>query len=115
MRNKRDAPPSPPPPPPPVEVSRLAGGGEERWVISVPLVPPRWPVSLTGAERVVAEMLLDGASSADIARARGTSESTVANQVAAIFRKAAVSSRVELAARVYGATADDDDGAISKR
>ena len=51
---------------------------------------------LSQAEVAVAELLLEGKSNADIARARGTSVRTVANQVANIFRKLDVASRSEL-------------------
>lgn len=54
--------------------------------------------------RAVTELLLDGASNAEIAAARGTSRRTVANQIATIFRKLDASSRVDLAARIFGAT-----------
>jgi DNA-binding NarL/FixJ family response regulator len=55
--------------------------------------------SLTRAEHEVAHALLGGRSNAAIARLRGSSERTVANQVASIFRKLGVHSRTELAAR----------------
>ena len=43
--------------------------------------------------------VLAGLANAAIARRRGTSARTVANQVASIFRKLGVQSRAELAAR----------------
>ncbi|MCA9641207.1 MAG: LuxR family transcriptional regulator [Polyangiaceae bacterium] len=54
------------------------------------------PVELTESEADVYQALLSGASNAQIARKRGTSPNTVANQVAAIFSKLGVSSRQEL-------------------
>lgn len=90
------------PPPEGLTTTTVTMDGEPRMILSFPLRAPRWPDTLTPAERAVAEMLLDGASNAEIAAARGTSERTVTNQVASIFRKANASSRVELAARVYG-------------
>jgi DNA-binding CsgD family transcriptional regulator len=51
---------------------------------------------LTGAEREVTALLSQGLSNAEIAARRQTSESTVANQVTAIFRKVGASSRAEL-------------------
>jgi DNA-binding CsgD family transcriptional regulator len=51
---------------------------------------------LSQAEAGVAALLLEGKSNADIARARGTSVHTVANQVANIFKKLGVASRSEL-------------------
>jgi DNA-binding NarL/FixJ family response regulator len=56
---------------------------------------------LTAAEQEVATLLLDGRDNAGIAKERGTSLRTTANQVASIFRKLGVSSRAELAAKVY--------------
>lgn len=61
--------------------------------------PPPWPRSLTVAERAVAELLVAGLTTADIARARGRSSHTVSNQIASLLRKLAVSSRVALVAR----------------
>jgi DNA-binding NarL/FixJ family response regulator len=58
------------------------------------------PDELTPAERQVALAVLAGLSNADIARMRGSSPRTVANQLAALFRKLGVHSRAELAARV---------------
>jgi DNA-binding CsgD family transcriptional regulator len=55
--------------------------------------------TLTPAEREVALAILDGLSNDEIARLRGSSPRTVANQVATIFRKLGVRSRAELAAR----------------
>jgi DNA-binding NarL/FixJ family response regulator len=57
------------------------------------------PDTLTPAERQVVLAVLAGFSNADIAQARGSSPRTVANQLAAIFRKLGVRSRAELAAR----------------
>jgi DNA-binding NarL/FixJ family response regulator len=61
---------------------------------------PSWrlPQTLSAAERSVVLDLLGGASRCDIALSRGTSPRTVANQMASIFRKLRVSSRVELLA-----------------
>ncbi|HEY1953967.1 MAG TPA: helix-turn-helix transcriptional regulator, partial [Polyangiaceae bacterium] len=58
------------------------------------------PPSLTRAERAVARRVARGESNAEIARARGSSPRTVANQVAQIFRKLGVASRAELGARL---------------
>lgn len=55
---------------------------------------------LSPAEREVVELLLSGASNAEIAHQRGTSARTVANQAASIFRKLGVGSRMELAHRL---------------
>jgi DNA-binding CsgD family transcriptional regulator len=57
---------------------------------------------LTVAERDVAEAVLRGMSDADIARARGTSARTVANQMRRIFAKVGAKSRGELRAKILG-------------
>lgn len=51
---------------------------------------------LTRAESEVLTLLLAGLRNQEIARARGRATRTVANQVAAIFRKLSVGSRLEL-------------------
>lgn len=51
---------------------------------------------LTAAEREVTALLLEGASNAEIAATRRTSERTVANQVASILRKLGVAGRSEV-------------------
>jgi DNA-binding NarL/FixJ family response regulator len=79
------------------EVRRLRIGSEELVVVSVPSLSSRLPGDLTSAERSVLSMLLDGLSSLQIARQRGTSVRTVANQAAAIFRKLGVHRRAQLA------------------
>lgn len=53
---------------------------------------------LSPAEREVAALAREGLSNAEIARARGVAVRTIANQLASIFRKLGVGSRVELAA-----------------
>jgi DNA-binding CsgD family transcriptional regulator len=56
----------------------------------------RLPPTLSGTERAMVLDLIDGASREDLAASRGTSPRTVANQMASIFRKLRVGSRVEL-------------------
>lgn len=51
---------------------------------------------LTGSERDIARSVASGRSNREIARERGTSVRTVANQINGIFRKLHVESRVEL-------------------
>ncbi len=53
---------------------------------------------LTAAEADVARYVLAGLSNAEVARRRGSSPRTVANQVARIFRKLGIASRNELSA-----------------
>jgi DNA-binding NarL/FixJ family response regulator len=54
---------------------------------------------LTTAERGVLAGILRGESNAAIARGRGSRPRTVANQVASLFRKLGVRSRLELVTR----------------
>jgi len=88
------------PAPPGLLVSHVALGDAEYAILSFPT--PRWelPDCLTLAEREVVLALLRGRSNRDIAGARATSVRTVANQIAAVFKKLRVSSRIELARRL---------------
>jgi DNA-binding CsgD family transcriptional regulator len=88
-----------PPPPRGLTAKRMVLDGGEHIVLSFPLDAPEVPSSLTKAERAVAVLVLEGRSDAEIAALRGVSKRTVANQVASVFRKLDVRSRVELAAR----------------
>src|SRR5258708_30454888 len=71
----------------------------EYLVLSIPF--PSWeiPDSLSEAEASVALATLRGDSNKAIARGRGTSVHTVANQISRIFAKLGVASRIELARR----------------
>lgn len=60
---------------------------------------PRNAPVLTAAEEIVMQGIFEGKSNEAIARARGTSPRTIANQIASIFKKHGVSSRRELVAR----------------
>lgn len=55
---------------------------------------------LTAAERAVTRALVTGRSNAEIAALRGVSVRTVANQLASIYEKLGVGSRLELVALV---------------
>jgi DNA-binding CsgD family transcriptional regulator len=70
--------------------------------IELPATPASLPDTLTPAEREVVELVLAGSSNQQIADARGASYRTVANQLASIFKKVGVSSRVELVAKLSG-------------
>ena len=59
---------------------------------------PAW-APLTAAEQIVMIGIFEGESNEVIARRRGTSPRTVANQISSIFRKCGVGSRAELVAR----------------
>jgi DNA-binding NarL/FixJ family response regulator len=76
-------------------------GKIELLIIDVP-EPDTAGASLTASERDIIARLLRGASNREIARARGTSERTVANQLQRIYRKHAVYSRTELVAQLSG-------------
>ena len=75
--------------------------GDSRYVVLSFDAPARSAAELTAAEREVVGHILEGRSNAEIARLRGTSVRTVANQVASLFRKLGVSSRAELVARQH--------------
>lgn len=78
---------------------RLRVGDEQIAIYGFPSDAPREGAAgptLTEAELVVAAALVTGASADEIARARGTSPRTVANQIAAIHRKMGVDSRMSL-------------------
>lgn len=65
------------------------------WTIEVDAVS--LPKSLTEAEADVTRLVLEGLSNQAIAAARASSDRTVANQLASIYRKVGVNSRSELA------------------
>jgi DNA-binding NarL/FixJ family response regulator len=56
-------------------------------------------VILSSAEREVLQLVEEGLSNADIAKARGTAVRTVANQVASLLKKLNLGSRFEIIAR----------------
>jgi DNA-binding NarL/FixJ family response regulator len=78
-----------------VSSRRFRFGGDEHWVLCFSLSPHAEP-ALTSAEASIAEAILEGASNRRIAFERGRSVNTVANQIAALFRKLGVRSRQEL-------------------
>ena len=86
------------PPPAGLDATIAGYGPDERLVLRYPWPAWRLPPTLSCAERTVVLDLLAGASRREIARSRGTSQRTVANQMASIFRKLRVGSRVELLA-----------------
>lgn len=85
-------------PPRGVRGSRLVIEQRDWMVLSYPVARPSVPAMLTSAEREVCVLLHAGLTQAEIGRCRSTSKRTVANQIAAIFRKLKVSSRAELLA-----------------
>jgi DNA-binding NarL/FixJ family response regulator len=77
--------------------------GERRCLlVSVPRAARTLAGRLSPCESEVCELLLEGRSHAEIAGKRGTSVRTVANQLAAAFRKMGVSGRLELLTRLAG-------------
>lgn len=87
---------------PGVDVFDVRVGTEALVVISLPSNLGSSVSRLTRAEREVASATIHGDSTAAIARMRGRSPRTIANQLASIYRKLGVSSRAELAARLVG-------------
>jgi DNA-binding NarL/FixJ family response regulator len=65
-------------------------------VVSFRVPSTNWQSLLTGTEQEIAREVLSGLSNAEIARKRGTAVRTIANQVASIYRKLQVRSRLEL-------------------
>jgi DNA-binding CsgD family transcriptional regulator len=93
--------------PPELSAHTFRVGAEEFVVLSYPMARVLPPPELTSAERHVVVALMEGKSNAAIAEERGTSPRTIANQVAAVFRKLGVRSRAELAARCIRGTRDE--------
>jgi DNA-binding CsgD family transcriptional regulator len=79
--------------------------GAHRFVLFDVALPGRVPACFTAAERTILDHLRAGLCSSEIARTRRTSPHTVANQLAAMYRKAGVTSRHELIAALT-----DDSG-----
>ena len=91
-----------PGPPAGLRSSRLELWGAQYVVLSYPAQRKALPADLTAAEREVALLIGRGFSNAEIAAARGVALRTVANQVAALFRKLGASSRVDVARKIAG-------------
>jgi DNA-binding NarL/FixJ family response regulator len=74
--------------------------GEEYLLLELPI--PDWtlPDCLSESERSITMSILRGAKNEEIARERETSIRTVESQVARIFAKVGVSSRIQLAHRL---------------
>ena len=73
--------------------------GDRYAILTFPLPEAELPAELSAAERAVVQAVLEGLSNAEIARLRGTSLNTVANQLRSVFSKLDVSSRFELTER----------------
>ncbi len=85
-------------PPKNLHASRFEVGSDEYVILSYPARATELPATLTTTELEIYQAILAGHSNASIAKERGRSLRTVANQVAAIFAKLGVSSRAELVA-----------------
>jgi DNA-binding CsgD family transcriptional regulator len=73
-------------------------GGEKFLIL---LAPPQLDLSrLTPTQRAIVAGIVAGHSNAALARRRRTSVHTIANHLAAIFRRLGVGSRAELVARI---------------
>ena len=83
-----------------VRVARFRVGQDQFVVVSELIVGAADLTALTEAEREVARLVAGGCSNQAIAAKRGARPQTVANQLAAIYRKLAVSSRSQLVARL---------------
>jgi DNA-binding CsgD family transcriptional regulator len=76
-----------------VEVEVVDLGSDELLLLSWPVEAHPAATTLTPAERAIIRRIAGGESNAQIARARGTSSRTVANQVASLLARFAVRSR----------------------
>ena len=76
-----------------------------------------WPrvTGVTAAERAVLALAAAGLSNAETAARRGVSPRTVANQMASLFRKLGVHSRLELQAWIAGVHTDGNQVSAASR
>jgi DNA-binding CsgD family transcriptional regulator len=84
------------------DINSLHVGGDTYKLVAYPLRRPAAFAALTCAELDVAEAVIDGHTSRQIATRRGVSERTVANQLGQIYRKLGLCSRHELVALAVG-------------
>jgi DNA-binding NarL/FixJ family response regulator len=81
--------------------AELQIGNDDVGVLAVAHSPNEAAMNaLSTTERAIAKLVISGATNAVIARSRGTSASTVANQIRAIFEKLDVGSRAQLVRRL---------------
>jgi DNA-binding NarL/FixJ family response regulator len=89
---------APLPPPRGLSIERIESDGSNAIVLSFPVPEAKRHASeLTNAERAVAHGILHGLTYEQVAERRGVSQRTVANQMAAVFAKLKVRSRLDLA------------------
>ncbi len=84
------------------KVRPFTAGGRRFAAIVLPLRAEAEARPLTPAEREVAELLRLGLTNAEIARRRGRSPRTVANQIASLMRKLSADSRLQVVLRMSG-------------
>jgi DNA-binding CsgD family transcriptional regulator len=85
-------------------ITAVSFDGVPGLIIDIDGSEPRLPDTLSDVEREIVALVLDGCSGQEIAARRGRSYRTIANQLAAIYRKCGVNSRAELVA----ALSDED-------
>lgn len=95
-------------------MSELTRNGERFLIISVPIVDTMTDL-LTAAELQIARYVACGLRTREIAAKRGSSLSTVANQLASIYGKLGVAGRRELVAVMMGARRAEDDVERSRK
>lgn len=78
----------------------MAENDSELHVVGIPRPDRRLSESLPTAELAVIRALVEGCSYREIAKLRGTSTRTIANQISAVFRRLRVSGRNELVQRL---------------
>jgi DNA-binding CsgD family transcriptional regulator len=83
-------------------VTKFRLGAEEFLVLSEPASGALAVSGLSASECEVVGLVVKGFSNEQIARERGVRYRTVANQLASVYRKLGVSSRVELIAHLHG-------------
>ena len=91
-------------PPHGLVVEKLTVDNEELVVFTWGSSPTKIPSPLSRAESAILLRIVKGESNREIAKARKTSERTIANQVASLLRKTHAASRFELIRRFAGAT-----------
>jgi DNA-binding NarL/FixJ family response regulator len=79
-----------------IELPRVLGAAVRQHLLSIRQPETDWRAPLSSTEADVAHEILFGLSNAEIAEKRGTAVRTIANQVASIYRKLRVRSRLEL-------------------
>jgi len=84
---------------------RVEGVAGDLVLLSFPTAPARLPEGLSEAECDVARRVYAGESNEAIAQARGVSVKTINNQLAVLYRKLGVTSRIELTLRLMGDSA----------